>query len=88
MEKFITKCEAETAAVAKKFAETLEPGSIVAFKGGLGAVSDASAMENPVQSLTNMVYVWGESYYQVRAEHEPAIQAALDEINAYIDEIS
>ena len=37
MEKFITKCEAETAAVAKKFAETLEPGSIVAFKGGLGA---------------------------------------------------
>ena len=37
MEKVIVKCEAETAAFAKKFAESLEPGSIVAFKGGLGA---------------------------------------------------
>ncbi|MBQ6877759.1 MAG: tRNA (adenosine(37)-N6)-threonylcarbamoyltransferase complex ATPase subunit type 1 TsaE [Oscillospiraceae bacterium] len=36
MEKFIVKSEAETAAFAKKFAETLKPGDIVAFKGGLG----------------------------------------------------
>ena len=36
MEKFITKCEAETAAFAKKFAVSLKPGDIIAFKGGLG----------------------------------------------------
>ena len=55
------------------------------FKGGLGEVSDASATENPVQSLTNLVYLTGDqSYTQLRAEHEPAIQAAIDEINEYI----
>lgn len=55
------------------------------FKGGLGSVSDASATENPVQSLTNLVYLTGDqSYTQLRAEHEPAIQAAIDEINEYI----
>ncbi len=36
MEKYITKSEAETAAVAKAFAETVKPGTVVAFKGGLG----------------------------------------------------
>lgn len=54
------------------------------FKGGLGAVSDGSATENPIQSLTNLVYLTGESYTQLRATHEPAIQAAIDEINEYI----
>ena len=55
------------------------------FKGGLGEVSDGSATQNPIQSLTNMVYLTGDqSYTQLRAEHEPAIQAAIDEINAYI----
>lgn len=55
------------------------------FKGGLGAVSDGSAVENPIQSLTNLVYLTGDkSYTQLRAEHEPAIQAAIDEINEYI----
>ena len=37
MEKIIVKSEAETAAFAKKFAESLKPGDIIAFKGGLGA---------------------------------------------------
>ena len=37
MEKYITKTEAETAALAKDFAKTLNPGDIIAFKGGLGA---------------------------------------------------
>ncbi len=55
------------------------------FKGGLGAVSDGSACENPIQSLTNLVYLTGDkSYTQLRSEHEPAIQAAIDEINEYI----
>lgn len=55
------------------------------FKGGLGEVSDGSATQNPVQSLTNMVYLAGDqTYTQLRAEHEPAIQAAIDEINEYI----
>lgn len=55
------------------------------FKGGLGEVSDGSATQNPVQSLTNMVYLTGDqTYTQLRAEHEPAIQAAIDEINEYI----
>jgi len=59
------------------------------FKGGLGAVSDGSDSHNPIQSLTNMVYLSGDqTYTQLRAEHEPAIQAAIDDINAYIDEIS
>ena len=35
--KYITKTEAETAALAKDFAKTLNPGDIIAFKGGLGA---------------------------------------------------
>lgn len=55
---------------------------IIDFKGGLGSVSDTSSTENPVQSLTNLVYLTGEkTYTQLRAEHEPAIQAAIDEIN-------
>ena len=55
------------------------------FKGGLGEVSDGSACENPIQSLTNMVYLTGDqSYTQLREQHEPAIQQAIDEINAYI----
>lgn len=37
MEKIIVRSEAETAAFAKKFAESLKPGDIIAFKGGLGA---------------------------------------------------
>ncbi len=36
MEKYITKNEGETAAVAAKFAETVKPGAVIAFKGGLG----------------------------------------------------
>ncbi len=58
------------------------------FKGGLGAVSDGSGAENPIQSLTNMVYLTGDkSYTQLLAEHEPAIQAAIDEINEYISKM-
>ncbi|MGN0686524.1 MAG: extracellular solute-binding protein [Oscillospiraceae bacterium] len=58
------------------------------FKGGLGEVSDGSACQNPVQSLTNLVYLTGDqSYTQLRAEHEPAIQAAIDEINTYIEKM-
>lgn len=57
---------------------------IVDFKGGLGTVSDGSATENPIQSLTNLVYLTGESYTQLRETHNPAIQAAIDEINASI----
>ena len=37
MDKYICQSEAETAEVAKKFAETLKPGSIVALRGELGA---------------------------------------------------
>lgn len=55
------------------------------FKGGLGEVSDGSATENPIQSLTNLVYLTGDqSYTELRATHEPAIQAAIDEVNQYI----
>ena len=58
------------------------------FKGGLGEVSDGSATQNPIQSLTNMVYLTGDqSYTQLRSEHEPAIQAAIDEINEYINKL-
>lgn len=56
----------------------------VDFKSGLGTVSDGSATENPIQSLTNLVYLTGESYTQLRETHNPAIQAAIDEINAAI----
>ena len=55
------------------------------FKGGLGAVSDASATQNPVQCLTNMVYLTGDqTYAQLREENNPALQAAIDEINEFI----
>lgn len=54
---------------------------IVDFKGGLGTVSDASATENPIQSLTNLVYLTGESFTSLREQHEPAINAAIDDIN-------
>ena len=54
---------------------------IVDFKGGLGTVSDSSATEAPVQSLTNQVYLLGESYTSLRETHEPAILAAIDDIN-------
>ncbi len=58
------------------------------FKHGLGAVSDASAVENPIQSLTNVVYMTGDSTYtQLREAHNPAIQAAIDELNEYIDSL-
>lgn len=57
---------------------------IVDFKGGLGTVSDSSACEAPVQSLTNMVYLAGESFTQLRETHNPAIQAAIDDVNAAI----
>ncbi len=54
------------------------------FKGGLGAVSDGSATQNPIQSLTNMVYLTGESFTTLRETHNPAIQAAIDDVNAMI----
>ncbi len=58
------------------------------FKHGLGAVSDASAVENPIQSLTNVVYTTGGSTYsQLREMHNPAIQASIDELNEYIDSL-
>lgn len=57
---------------------------IVDFKGGLGTVSDSSATEAPVQSLTNLVYLTGESYTTLRDTHEPAIQAAIDDVNKAI----
>ncbi len=58
------------------------------FKGGLGEVSDGSATENPIQSLTNLVYLTGDqTYTQLRSQHEPAIQAAIDEINEYINKL-
>ena len=57
---------------------------IVDFKGGLGSVSDGSASENPVQSLTALVYFKGESYTSLRETHEPAITAAIDDINKAI----
>lgn len=51
------------------------------FKGGLGTVSDGSSTQNPIQSLTNMPYLTGESYVQLREQHNPAIQDAIDQIN-------
>lgn len=54
------------------------------FKGGLGTVSDASATENPIQSLTNSVYLLGESYTELRAKHENQINSAIEEINEYM----
>jgi multiple sugar transport system substrate-binding protein len=57
---------------------------LIDFKGGLGTVSDGSGCENPVQSLTNLVYLTGESYVQLRETHNPAISAAIDDINAAI----
>ncbi len=56
----------------------------VDFKGGLGTVSDGSACENPIQSLTNLPYLTGESFVQLREQHLPAIQGAIDDINAAI----
>lgn len=57
---------------------------IIDFKGGLGAVSDGSGCENPIQSLTNLVYLTGDSFVTLRGTHNPAIQAAIDDINAMI----
>ena len=57
---------------------------LVDFKSGLGAVSDGSACENPIQSLTNLVYLTGESFVQLREQHNPAIQAAIDDVNEAI----
>lgn len=37
MTDYITKSEQETAALAKEFAQTLKPGDVVAYRGGLGA---------------------------------------------------
>lgn len=34
---YITRSEAETAAVAAEFAKSLKPGDVIAFSGGLGA---------------------------------------------------
>ena len=61
---------------------------VVDFKSGLGKVSDGSACENPIQSLTNLPYLTGDSYIQKREEHNPAIQAAIDEINSYMEKAS
>ncbi len=58
---------------------------IVEFKGGLGAVSDGSGVTNPIQSLTNLPYLTGDSFIQLRETHLPAIQSAIDEINAAIE---
>ncbi len=57
---------------------------IVDFKGGLGAVSDGSSIEAPVQAMTNLVYLNGDSFVQLREQHNPAIQSAVDEINENI----
>ena len=57
---------------------------IVDFKNGLGAVSDTSAAEAPIQSLTSMVYLTGETFTSLRETHEPAIQAAIYNINKAI----
>ena len=55
------------------------------FKNGLGTVSDASACENPIQSLTNLDYLTGDqTYTQLREEHSAAINAAIEEINKAI----
>lgn len=37
MEKHITKSEQETEALGRALAETLSPGDVIAFRGGLGA---------------------------------------------------
>ena len=37
MEKFVTRSEAETRAAAKKIAQSLVPGSVIALLGDLGA---------------------------------------------------
>ena len=58
---------------------------IVDFKGGLGTVSDGSGAENPVQSLTALVYLQGESFTSLREQHEPAILAAIDDVNKAIN---
>lgn len=57
---------------------------IVEFKGGLGSVSDGSGVNNPIQSLTNLPYLTGDSFVQLRETHLPAIQAAIDDINEAI----
>lgn len=51
------------------------------FKGGLGTVSDGSSAQNPIQSLTNLPYLDGSSYVQLREEHNGQIQDAIDTIN-------
>lgn len=57
---------------------------IADFKGGLGTVSDGSSTRNPIQSLTNMVYLAGESFTELRATHEAQILDAIDQINSAI----
>ena len=60
MEKVISRCESETREAAKKFAETLVPGSIVALTGELGAgktaftrgIADFFQIEGEVSSPT------------------------------------
>lgn len=61
---------------------------IIDYKGGLGDVSDGSGVENPVQSLTNLVYLTGDqTFAQLRAQHEPQIQAAIDQINEKLGDL-
>ncbi|MBQ4165668.1 MAG: hypothetical protein IJD85_05030, partial [Oscillospiraceae bacterium] len=61
---------------------------IIDYKAGLGEVSNGNDVNAPVQSLTNLVYLTGDkTFAQLRAEHEPQIQAAIDEINTKLGDL-
>jgi len=58
------------------------------YKYGLGAeVSDTGDNTKPVLSLTNGVFLRGESYAQLRETHNPAIDAAINEINEKLGDL-
>ena len=58
---------------------------IVDYKGGLGKVSDGSSVDNPIQSLTDMPYLYGDSFAELREQQIQVIQDAIDEKNNWLN---
>ena len=51
------------------------------FKNGIGEDLGLATGESPVENLTKMVYMWGESYTQMRSENRAKIDLRIIEIN-------
>lgn len=54
---------------------------IVEFRTGLGPNVNDGNMESPVNAIVSQVYILGDSFVQLRDEHESAILSAMEDIN-------